>query len=173
MQQAQQDMQNAIDQMQAMQKDMRQVQAQQQQAQQQAQNAAGQCNGGQPGQKPGAGQGAWKPGEVANKPGQGMGGAGQGMGGQAESTPAPFGFKDEISKSQDNEKGRILASSFVKADQLIGESTAGLREVIQSNVKDSADEIDRQRIGRQAASAVRDYFKTLGVDAPAAETEKK
>lgn len=167
MQQAQQDMKNAIDQMQAMQKDMRQVQAQQQQAQQQAQNAAGQCNGGQPGQKPGPGQAAWKPGEIDNKPGQGMGGAGQGMGGQAESTPAPFGFKDEISKSQDNEKGRILASSFVKADQLIGESTAGLREVIQSNVQDSADEIDRQRIGRQAANAVRDYFKTLGVDAPA------
>jgi len=98
-----------------------------------------------------------------------MGGPGQGAGGKAPSAPAPFSFKDEVSKSQDNEKGRTLASSFVKADQLVGESSATMRDVVRSNVQDSTDEVDRQRVGRQAANAVRDYFKTLGVEPPGVE----
>ncbi len=123
------------------------------QAGQQGQMAGGQGQGQQ-------GQGGWQPGDP--QPGQGgMGGAGQGRGGQAPFAQAPFGIKQELSPSENQEGGQLLASYFVKSDALIGDSTAELRDVAQSAVQNVTDEVDQQRISRQAQSAVRNYFNAM------------
>ena len=131
--------------------------------------AGGQQGGNQPG---GAGQGqangGWQPGNP-NQPGNGMGGAGQGRGGQAPFAAAPFGVKPELSPSENQDDGKLLASYFIKSDAVVGESTAELRDVAQSAVQNAPDEVDQQRISRQAQSAVKEYFNALGDPAEPAE----
>ena len=164
MAQGAQAMQDALAQMQAIQQDAAQVQAAQQQAAQAAACAGGACN------NPGHGHGknamaknagVWKPGNPNGRPGGGMGGPGQGMGGQAAVEAAPFGIKQEVSNSQDVESGRILASTFVKSQSIKGESKAELREVVESNFKEAADEVDQTRVSRPAQKAVREYFSNV------------
>ena len=87
-----------------------------------------------------------------------------GAGPRPAAEEAPFGFKDEISKSKDDEKGQTIAQTLVKADAEKGESTAELRDVVRSNLQESTDEVDSQRISRQAQKAVRDYFSTITND---------
>jgi hypothetical protein len=165
------------DAMEAIKQDMQQMQAAQKAGQQGGGQAGGNGgkqgggqNGNQPGgqgQKPGGqgGQGEWKPGKPDGA-GAGMGGPGIGAGGTAPVEEAPFDFKEEISKSQENEKGQILAQTLVKSDAEKGESTAELREVVRSNLQESTDEVDNQRISRQAQKAVRDYFSGITGQAP-------
>ena len=192
MQQSAQQMQDSMD---AIKKDMQQMQAAQkqggQQGQQQGQQQGGQQGGQQPnggqqgsgngqgqGQQPTGGskdgkpqQGNWNPNPGQqqgnpNQPGKGGGGGpGRGAGGEAPSEAAPFDFKEEISKSKDDEKGQTLAQTFVKADAEKGEAKAELREVVRSNLQQSTDEVDSQRISRQAQKTVRDYFTTITGDA--------
>lgn len=164
-QQGAQQMQDALE---AIKQDMKQQQAAQRAGQQGAgQQGGGQQGGGQQGgqgqrgQGQGAGQGQGQQGNPQGRQGAGQGGPGQGAGGQAGVEEAPFDFKEEISKSQDNEKGAILAKTYVKADAEKGESTAELREVVRSNLQEATDEVDNQRISRQAQKAVRDYFNGI------------
>jgi hypothetical protein len=49
----------------------------------------------------------------------------------------------------------------VKSDSEVGESTAELREVVKANLQESTDEVDNQRISRQAQKAVKDYFSGI------------
>lgn len=174
-----QQMQDALD---AIKKDMQQMQAAQRGAGQgggQQGQQGGQGGGNQPGgqNQNGAkngGTGEWKQGNPDGKQGGGMGGPGQGAGGQARVEEAPFDFKEEISKSADNDKGQILAQTLVKADAEKGESTAQLREVVRSNLQDATDEVDNQRISRQAQKAVRDYFTGItGQPQPEPAAEQK
>lgn len=90
-----------------------------------------------------------------------MGGPGQGAGGRAPVGMAPAGFKSEFSQSADDDKGKVLAQTFVKAGQVTGESKAGLRDAVRATAQQSADEVDRQRVSRQGQSAVRDYFQAM------------
>ena len=55
----------------------------------------------------------------------------------------------------------MLAGSLVKADAPRGESKAVLRDAAKSAEQDAADEIDSDRVGRQAQKAVRDYFGSM------------
>lgn len=172
--------------MKAMQQQMQQMQAAAQDAQQiaAAQNAAaaaqasaqnamnGNGNGG--GQQ-GNGTGMWNPnGNIAgNNPqkfaGQnGFAGAnqgGQGAGDRTYKNQAPFSVKQEIDPSQEDEKGRILASNFIKDNNPNrGNSTETLKQVADRAVNEQTDEIDQERISRQAAQSVKQYFGSMSSD---------
>lgn len=166
MAQAQQQMQQQLQQMQAMNADA------------QATAAAQQGAGGPDGQNPGGGQGeqgqangqGQAPEELLGDPNGkfgpgGMGGPGQATGQRPKGQSAPFGVKQEITKYQTDEKGRILASSFVKADAIKGESKVGLSQAVASAENDATDEIEEERVSKQARQAVKEYFDTLKQDA--------
>lgn len=162
MQNAAQQMQNTLAQMQAVQQNAQQMQA----AQGMAQGGGGQGGqqegaGQQPGQSPYA-EGKWDPNQ-----GNGMGGPGQGRGGEGQVAPAPHAFKDEVSKSHDDEEGRVIASTLIKAEALKGESKAAIQEIVESETKEATDEVDQQRVSRQAQKAVREYFQSMAKDAGA------
>jgi hypothetical protein len=160
---AQQAMQDQLEQMQAAQQDAAQVAAAQQAAQDAAQGAQEGMNGEQANQGQEGGQGqqpGQQPGQQAGQPGNGPGGQGRGAGerGVAE---APFTVKQEVSKSKDIEKGRVIAATLVKADAVKGESKAQVRDVAKAAMQESTDEIESERVGRQAQKVVRDYFGSM------------
>jgi hypothetical protein len=165
MAQAGQQMQQQLQQMQAIAQDAQQVQAAQQAAQQ-AQQAAqgGLANNAQQGQGQ-QGQGQQGQGQQGQQPGAAQGpgvGQGQGMNAASGAPEAPFTTKQEVSKSKDIEKGRIIAATFVKADALKGESKAEVREVAEAAMQESTDEVDTERVSRQAQKVVKDYFGSMG-----------
>lgn len=152
-----------LQELEAIMNDLRQMQA----AQGQAAAAMGQCSGGKglPGEQA-AGQGRWEAGDIDRFGGRGNGGAGQGTGDRSGKQSTPFGVKEEISESESDEKGRILASTLIKSPAVKGESKQLLREVAESARRELADEVDEERISRQSSGVVRRYFSTLGQDAP-------
>jgi hypothetical protein len=160
----QQAMQQALEQMQAMQQDLQRAQNAQQQMQQQMAQAGGQCNGdgqGQ-GQKDGPGNtGQWKAGDPDGKRGNGQGGPGQGAGGNMGKQGAAFGTKEENSPSQYDEKGKHLASVFVKDRSIKGESRAQLEEIIKAGRADEADDVDDTRADRRAQEVQKKYFQVM------------
>ena len=201
MQQSAQQMNQALSQMQAVQQAASQMQQAQgmNQGQGQQGQGQGQQSGNQPGQSgnPGQTPGGQQPGQGGqngqgtggqqmsspntgqygmqnpSEPGMGAGGGGQGMGGQGlPYAPAPFGVKQEQSFSHDDDEGRTIASTLIKGETLRGESTAAVREIVESEVKDVTDEVDTQRVSRRAEKAVRDYFQTMRRDAERAEADK-
>jgi len=126
-----------------------------------SQNGQWGANGQGPGQN---GGGQWAPnGQVANN----AQGGGQASGDRPMAAFAPGTFKPEYSPSQDQEKGKVLASTFVKADALKGESKAQLQQVLNDPTRqpDQTDEIDQQRISRQDQEVVKDYFRAIQEDA--------
>lgn len=171
-------MQQQLQQMQAAAQDAQQIAAAQaaaQAAQADAQNA---MNGNNPA-GPGDGGGQWN--ANANlagnnqQPGQfqpgfaGPNPGGIGAGDRTYKSPAPFGVKPEISPSQDDEKGRILASSLIKDNKpLKGASTETLKQVAESALKEQTDEVEQERISRQAQRAVREYFSSMEKEAAGA-----
>jgi hypothetical protein len=176
MQQGAQAMQQQLQQMQAMQNDAQQVAAAQQAAADAAGQAAGGLNNGQ-GQGQGQGQpdqqqagnwqgqqGDWAPGDPnqqgGNNQGQG-GGPGQAMGDRTYKAQAPYGVKQEVSTSEDIDDGRVLASTFIKAKNEKGTSAAQLQEMVTPTEQEATDEVDQERVSRQAQKVVRDYFKSV------------
>ena len=153
------DMQNQLQQMQAVAQDAQQVAAAQQNAQDAADDMQDQLNQQQQqgNQNQGQNPGANPKGPQGQKMGKGFGG----VGGKAESAEAPFTVKQEVSKSQNNEKGRIIAASLVKADPIKGESHADTKAVQQAAEQESTDEVDNERVGRPAQKVVKDYFGSL------------
>jgi hypothetical protein len=106
----------------------------------------------------------WAAGNPQGK-GAGMGGPGVGAGGRASKAPSPFASKPEMDASGDNQKGRILASFFVKDNHPIaGKSGETLKDVAQAAEKDADDEVDNERIGNQAKSTVKKYFQSMEQD---------
>jgi hypothetical protein len=69
-----------------------------------------------------------------------------------------------MSPSQDNPNGRILASTLVKAGALRGEKRAALRDVAVAAQQDAPNEVDQDRVSRQAQSAVKEYFRSMEED---------
>jgi myosin heavy subunit len=158
---AQKQMAEQLQQMQGAAQDAKQLQQMQQAMQQAMAQAAGQCdgNGDKPGNKPG--QGAWKAGDPNNNQGAGMGGPGQGFGGQGQKTGAPYSTKEELSKSYYDEKGKHLASIYVKDRSIKGESKLKLQEVIKAGEADEGDDVDDSRADRRTQEVQRRYFKVM------------
>lgn len=164
-------MQQQLQQMQAVASDAQQVAAAQQNAGQEGdgqnpgQNGQNGKNGN--GQQPGNGNGPgpWGPG---NNPQQGLaqaGGPGRGAGNNRPPPEvAPYQVKDETDIHQRDEKGKVLASNFVKAGSVKGEAKMEMHKILPSMDKEATDEVDEQRISRQDRDAVRGYFDTLEKD---------
>ena len=73
---------------------------------------------------------------------QNMGGVGAGD--RSAKSQAPYGVKQEFSPSIDDDKGKILASTLVKGAALKGESKEQLKDVVESAIKNQAEEIDQE-----------------------------
>ncbi len=158
---AQKQMQQMLQQMQAMAQDAQQIQQMQQAMQQAMAQAAGQCDN--PGNNPNGQprQGEWKAGDPNGKQGPGQGGPGQGWGGQGQKSAAPYSVKDEQSKSYYDEKGKHLASVYVKDRSIKGESKLKLQEVIKAGQADEGDDVDDSRADRRTQEVQRRYFKVM------------
>jgi hypothetical protein len=140
-----------------------------------AQQAAGNLNGNgnQQGQGQNLQQGVWNGGNVAGNPqnqnqpwnGQvapaGANQGGQGAGDRTYKAQAPYQVKQEVSQSEDIESGTILANTLVKDKSIKGESKAKLSEVAAAALSEQTDEVDQERISRQAQKVVKGYFETL------------
>lgn len=153
-------MQQQMQQMQAVANDAQQVAAGNGQP-----GAGGDQGGNNPGGngKPNNGGGQW-----GNNNQQGNGGGAGGVGaGNNRPAPqvAPFQVKDETDVAGKNDKGKVLASSFVKAGSIKGDAKMDLHKVLPSVDKEATDEVDEQRIPRQDQEAVRGYFGNLKRDA--------
>jgi hypothetical protein len=161
-------MQQQLQQMQAVANDAQQVAAGQQNGGGQDANQNGQGN--QPngkngnGQQANAGQGQWGKDNGQNQ-GNGGPGAGVGMGNnRPPPVEAPFQSKDETDTALKDEKGKILASSFVRAGSIKGDAKMQLHDVLPAIDKDATDEVGEQRIPRQDQEVVRGYFGNLEKD---------
>ncbi len=168
MQDAMSQMQQQLDQMDAMAKDAQAMADAQQGALDAAEDAGDQLNDGDQNSKGdkvrySKSTGKWKAGDINGK-GEGMGGPGRGAGGQASRENAPFAVKHENAPSVDNGKGRILASSLIKDNAPKGEAKAELQNVMQAAEKDAADEVEEDRVSRQARNVVQEYFQTTTDD---------
>jgi hypothetical protein len=173
MPQAMNAMQQQLQQMQAAAQDAQQIAAAQSAAaaaQSDAQqgmsgNAPGQGQNGQNGNNgngnnnnAGNGGGKWNGQAGPAGPNQG----GQGAGDRTYKQEAPYTVKPEISPSQDDPNGRILASNYIKDNKPNkGNSTASLQDVAKSALNDPTDEIDQERVSRQAQGAVKKYFGSM------------
>ena len=154
-------MQELMDQLDAMQKDAEQMAAAQQALLEAMAQAGGQAKGDQDG--PG-GQGQWEAGDI-DKDGNGMGGPGRGRGGQAPKSNAPFGTKQEISKSHYDEKGKHLASVFVKDRSIKGESKLELQKAVRAAAADEGDDVDDSRVDRRSQKVMEEYFRVMAEEA--------
>lgn len=169
-QQAQQQMQQQMAQMQAQaQAAAAAAAAAQQGGQGQDGNQPG-GNGDQPGdqggQMAGGGeQGQWQAGDPNGKQGNGNGGGpGQANGARPAPEAAPFDVKQELSKSETIEKGKILAATLVKASALPGESKAQLQDAVAPLEAEETDEVDQTRVSKQARKAVKEYHRSMAED---------
>jgi hypothetical protein len=131
---------------------------------------AQQADAGQ-GQGQGGGEGnEFKLGDPTGRQGgEGQGGGpGQASGARPKPQVAPFAVKTELSHSDTIDKGKILASSFVKADALKGESKSQIQDVPQASETELTDEVDNSRVSRQAREAVKEYHRAINKDAEGA-----
>jgi hypothetical protein len=87
------------------------------------------------------------------------------MGDRTFKAQAPYGVKQEISSSEDIDDGKVLASTYIKAKTIKGESRAELQEVLAESEQEAPDEVDQERVSHQAQKVVRDYFKSVSDDA--------
>lgn len=163
----QQNQSEMADAQQAMQDSMNQLEAMQQEAQ-----MAGACSGDAEGQG-GQGQGKWGNGQgMGNNPGQqgggngwaGQNGGGQAMGDRSYKSPAPYSIKKEVSRGERDDRGKVQAGWFVKADSIKGESKAQLQELIMSGQKDATDEVEQEHVPNEAQQVVRKYFDSMQND---------
>ncbi|MFN4241775.1 MAG: hypothetical protein ACK4PI_00905 [Tepidisphaerales bacterium] len=110
------------------------------------------------GTSPGATAGGWGSGGGA---GNNARGGGQGAGDRSFKEVAPFAVRPDRAPTQTDERGRVLASSFVRAGAIKGEATEELKDVVRSNEQQAAEEVDTERVGRAAQRTVRQYFNSL------------
>ncbi len=161
--------------MQAMKADAQQVAAAQAAAAAAAQDAANAMNGGNNnGGQQANGNGQWQGnnGQWNNNnnrkfrgPNNGMAGGGIGAGDRTFKEQAPYSTKEEISKSEDIEGGKILASTLIKAKTIKGESKVGASSVAPPPEQEQTDEVEQERISRPAQEAVKEYFSAWQKDA--------
>lgn len=85
---------------------------------------------------------------------------GQGQGGVAPEEQTSVDFKVER-QQLDTRKGAIIGQFLVDGEQVEGEVTSQLVEVISAAERDATDNVERDRIPRHYQSAVRSYFSSV------------
>jgi hypothetical protein len=172
MAQAAKQMQQQMQQMQAVANDAQQVAAGQQNGAagdngqgdgQNGKNGQNGQNGNQQANANGNGQQPWGQPQPGQGNGPNMGGVGAGNN-RPNPAVAPFSTKDQTDIQQKDEKGKVLASNFVKAGSLKGDAKMQLHDVLPPTDKEAAEEVGEQRIPRQDQDVVRGYFGNLEKD---------
>ena len=74
---------------------------------------------------------------------------------------SPFAVKQEVTHSKNIDDGKILASTFVKADPLKNQSKIQLSQAAKSSIQESTDEVDEDAISKESQKVVKDYFETM------------
>jgi uncharacterized protein YlbG (UPF0298 family) len=72
----------------------------------------------------------------------------------------------EQSQSQDDEKGRILASYMVKDKADPGVQKMSMQEVVKKAQAEMTDEVDTEHANRAAQKVAQEYFRVMQEDAP-------
>lgn len=158
---AQQMMQGVMDQMEAIQQDAQAIAA----AQKALMDAIAQANGEGEGDFDGEGRiGEWKAGDPKGR-GAGQGGPGIGWGGGLGKSPAPFGVKQERSKTFYDPKGEHLASMLVKDRSVKGESKLQLQKIAEAAEAEEGDDIDESALDRRSQQVKRNYFRVMADEA--------
>ncbi len=89
--------------------------------------------------------------------GAGMGQMGQGRGGIAPEAPTAVGFKPERAPVHTG-PGKIIGQFLVEGEQIKGETSSELAEVVTAEERNATDAIQRDRIPRQYQRSVKEYF---------------
>ncbi|MCC6423635.1 MAG: hypothetical protein IT447_09180 [Phycisphaerales bacterium] len=107
------------------------------------------------------------PGMLADGPESVPGGhAGRGEGQHAKNEGQPGNYKsDPAAPPPDGKDGKVLASTYVQANSIKGESKEQLRDVAEAAQHEQMDEVDQQRISRQSQETVKNYFGGMREDA--------
>ena len=164
MQQAMQSVRQQLQQMQSAARDAQQVAAAQQNAQQGAADPQSKADGQGPGQSaPNGAQPPAQGGQVqqASAGGPAQAGRGHTASHAAGGVDSPFTVDKKTSPGEPAADGRLLAASLIKSDAPKGETQARLQNAARAAEQESADEVDSERVGRQAQSVVRDYFGAM------------
>lgn len=159
---AQQQMQDLLQQMAAIQQDAQAIQAAQKAMQDAMAQAGGQLDAKDI--KPNANQGKWDAGDPDQK-GKGQGGPGVAAGGGIGKNQAPFGSKQEVSKTPYNEKGQHLASMYVKDRSIRGDAKLQLQEVAKAAASDEGDDVDNTQVDRRQQKVMQEYFRVVAEEA--------
>lgn len=143
----------------------------------QAQGNQNETGGSMAGEGGGEGEGEsgqWAAGGDQGQGGQGGKGMGEGfsgpnMGGigagpRPGKRAAPYVVKKEVDKGEADNKGKVLSSSFVKADSIRGESKEQLKEILKSAQKDVADDVEPEQVPMQAREVVKRYYESMQQD---------
>jgi hypothetical protein len=96
----------------------------------------------------------------AQQPGGGMGKLGQGRGGLAPEEETGVGFKVERGEVKTGE-GAIIGQFLFEGEQVKGDVSSSLTEIVSAAEHDASDRINRNRIPRQYHKAVKSYFSTM------------
>jgi len=89
-----------------------------------------------------------------------MGKLGQGRGGLASEQQTHIGFKIEKGKVKTG-KGAIIGQFLFEGEQVKGEVSSTLSEVVSAAERDASDRINRDRIPRQYHKAIKNYFSNM------------
>ena len=89
-----------------------------------------------------------------------MGGLGQGRGGLASEEQTRIDFKTERGKVHTG-KGAIIGQFLIDGEQVKGDVSSGLVEVVSAAERDASDRINRDRVPRQYQKAVKAYFSNV------------
>ncbi|UCG17632.1 MAG: hypothetical protein JSV19_06295 [Phycisphaerales bacterium] len=92
--------------------------------------------------------------------GFGMGPLGQGRGGLAPEEETSIAFKAERSKVYTG-PGRIIGQFLIEGEQVKGEASSELAEIISAEERNATDAINRDRIPRQYQRSVKEYFSRV------------
>ncbi|MBN1514756.1 MAG: hypothetical protein JXB13_22280 [Phycisphaerae bacterium] len=92
--------------------------------------------------------------------GAGMGQLGQGRGGLAPEAPTAVGFKPERAPVHTG-PGKIIGQFLVEGEQIKGEASSALVEVVTAEERNATDAIQRDRIPRQYQRSVKEYFSRV------------
>ena len=92
--------------------------------------------------------------------GSGMGRLGQGRGGLAPEEETSIAFKAERSKVYTGQ-GKIIGQFLIEGEQVKGEASSELAEIISAEERNATDAINRDRIPRQYQRSVKEYFSRV------------
>ena len=89
-----------------------------------------------------------------------MGKLGQGRGGLAPEARTKVGFKTERGKVHTG-KGTIIGQFLVDGEQVAGEVSEDLADLVSAAERDASDLINRDRVPRQYQKAIKKYFSSV------------